>query len=59
MIELYAAATACLLVASYKFGKRRAFKKLKIENKTPLRVDMDVYPDEAKIIIKSIQGESQ
>lgn len=56
MIELYAAATACLLVASYKFGKRRAFKKLKIENKTPLRLDIDVYPDETKIVIKRIEA---
>lgn len=57
---MYAVAAACLCIAAYQFGKRRAFKKLKIENKTPLRIDIDVFPDETKIVIKSInQGESK
>ena len=54
MIEVYAVAVACLLVAAFQLGKRRAFRKLKIDNRTPRRVDIDVYPDEQRIVIKSI-----
>ncbi len=51
---IYGVAVVCLLVASFKLGKRRAFKNLKIDNRTPLRIDIDVHPDDARIVIKSI-----
>ena len=54
MNELYALAGVCLIIAAFNLGKRRAFKKLKIDNKTSRRIDIDVYPDEQRIVIKAI-----
>lgn len=54
MIEVYALAGVFLMIAAFQFGKRRAFRKLKIDNRTSRRIDIDVYPDEQRIVIKAI-----